>query len=402
MSIAAGQSVPSASHWAGRWVRCMLWVLAAVLLLRGGYRIADGLVRVWTEDTDCDLRTRSEEYALFGEGFYPDQKVDPAPEGMKACHSVYPPYAFPMLSVFFEPGGLVQGRIVVWTLSIASLAFLGIHARRVLSPFGPEIAALGCATAFTISGNKAAILLGQFSILCTALIFLQMTLLARGRAVAAGLCWAMAMLKPHVALPFAALFLLDRGWLRGLAFGGALLLALSWLACAWTGVGLMQLVDFWLNRMSFTFASKGLRFGPGPLAAWLGVDPRLVVVTVYGAVLAVAIGLVLFLRRLGPAAMLPFAGLLSVVGMLGIYHWMYDQIMLFPAVLATMVVAASTRRPWAIAVAALMIASLLPPMRWVEKKFLPEAILAVTWIVAGIYPMACLVADARRAKAVPA
>lgn len=385
-----------------RQFRLGLRVLVALFVIHAVYRIATGTWLVWDENRDWDLQVRFREYSFFSAGWYPHARFENPPKGVPGVYSVYPPYAFPMLSVFFEPGGLVQGRIVVWTLSIASLAFLGIHARRVLSPFGPEIAALGCATAFTISGNKAAILLGQFSILCTALIFLQMTLLVRGRAVAAGLCWAMAMLKPHVALPFAALFLLDRGWLRGLAAGGTLLLALSWLACACTGVGLMQLVDFWLNRMPFTFASKGLRLGPGPLAAWLGVDPRLVVVIVYGAVLAVAIGLVLFLRRLGPAAMLPFASLLSVVGMLGIYHWMYDQIMLFPAVLATMVVAASTRRPWAIVIAAAMIASLLPPMRWVEKRFLPEAILAVTWIVAGLYPMACLIADARRAKAVPA
>jgi hypothetical protein len=77
---------------------------------------------------------------------------------------------------------------------------------------------------------------------------------------------------------------------------------------------------------------------------------------------------------------------------------MYDQIMLYPAVLATMVVAASTRRPIAIVIAAAMLGSLLPPMRLVEKEVVPEAIMAVIWIVAGIYPVVTLVLDSRRTK----
>jgi hypothetical protein len=123
---------------------------------------------------------------------------------------------------------------------------------------------------------------------------------------------------------------------------------------------------------------------------------------VFGSGLAGVVAAAFWLRRLGPNAMLPLAGLCSVVGMLGVYHWMYDQIMLFPAVLATLALAGASRRPFAIAVAAAMLCSLLPPMRYVEKKVLPESILAAIWVLAAIYPLVSLWLDARRTRAVAA
>jgi hypothetical protein len=381
-----------------RFLRLAIAALALLLATQGAYKVTTGIWRLWAQDGDWDLQTRYREFQLFRVGVYPHYEVETAPVHLMPGYSVYPPYAFPMMAPLFEPWGDEQGRYIMTYLSMAGLVFLAACAYRILRRFGPEIAALGMAAAFAISGNKAVFLLGQFSIACTALILLQMVLLARGRPYAAGLCWTFAMIKPQIALPFAALFLLRRGQIPGLLAGMATLAALSWVACAWTGVGVIRLADHYLRGMSFAFSQTGLRIGPGSLASLLGVDHRIVVFAIFGLALAVGAVATLGLRRLGPPAMLPISGLCSVFGMLSVYHYMYDQIMLYPAVLATMVVAASTRRPIAIVIAAAMLGSLLPPMRLVEKEVVPEAIMAVIWIVAGIYPVVTLVLDSRRTK----
>jgi hypothetical protein len=47
---------------------------------------------------------------------------------------------------------------------------------------------------------------GQFSILCMGLIVGQLVLLENGRHLGAGICWALATIKPQIALPFALAF----------------------------------------------------------------------------------------------------------------------------------------------------------------------------------------------------
>jgi len=380
-----------------RAVLAALWIVAALLALQGGYKLVSGTAAAWGRDKDIDLQYRANEYAWFREGVYPNANVEPPPDPSRASYSVYPPYAFPMMAVFFEPWGLEQGRIVLWTLSVAGLLWLAIAGCGTLGPWGAAMAALGAAAALGISGNKGVFGLGQFSILCVALIFLQMSFITRGRPVAAGLCWALAMLKPHIALPFAALFLFRRQTV-GLVTGLALLAALSWLACAWTGVAIGDLIQHWTSGMSFQFARRGFSVGPGALAVSLGLDHRVVVAVVFGVLLAAVAAASLAARRLGPEALLSLAGLCGGVGMLGVYHWLYDQIMLLPMLLATLVAAAAARRPIAIIVAAAPLVSLTVPTGWLEGRRLPEAIVAAIWAVAAVYPLGLLIATRRRTE----
>lgn len=372
-----------------------LWLVAALLTLQGGYKLCTGTAAAWGRDKDIDLQYRANEYGLFRAGHYPDANVEPPPEGAKPSWSVYPPYAFPMMAVFFEPGGLGQGRVVVWTLSVAGLLWLAVAGCRTLGPWGAAMAAVGAAAAFGISGNKGVFGLGQFSIICVALIVLQMAFIARDRPFAAGLCWALAMLKPHIALPFAALFIVRRQT-PGLVAALALLAVLSWIACAWTGVGVVELVQHWIADKSLQFTRRGLSVGPGALAEALGLDHRVVVAVVFGMLLAAIAAVSLFLRRYGPEVILPLAGLCGGVGMLGVYHWLYDQIMLLPTLLATIVAAAATRRPVAIAVAAATLVSLTVPTQFLEGRRLPEAIAAAVWAVAAVYPLGLLIVVRRR------
>jgi DNA polymerase len=67
---------------------------------------------------------RLREYSLFRRGVYPCHVLEKDPGGLR-IYSVYPPYAFPLFVPFFEPEGAVQGRVMIESLSVASLMVIG-------------------------------------------------------------------------------------------------------------------------------------------------------------------------------------------------------------------------------------------------------------------------------------
>lgn len=199
----------------------LLSLLAAYLAAVAIASFTAGSMGMLTQEMDGDLRARAAEYEAFREGRYPHERMDPAPQGQQRMYSVYMPYAFAMFTAIFEPFGLGQARIMVIALSAAALIVAGIYGSRLLATHGPGWAAVGGLAAAGITINRSTIAQGQFAIICMGFITLQIVLLQRNRPLLAGACWAMAMLKPHVGVAFAALFLLNRQW-RGLAFGVAI------------------------------------------------------------------------------------------------------------------------------------------------------------------------------------
>ena len=184
--------------------------------------------------------------------------------------------------------------------------------------------------------------------------------------------------------------------LRGLFAGIGILLGLSWLACLWTGVDIPVLIHRWTRGMSFAFSSNGVGTGPGALADRLGIDHRLALYIAVAALFAAALPLAWFVRRLGPDALIPLAGLGSGVGMLAFYHRYYDQIMLAPAVLAALLVAVTTRRPLAIAIATAITLAVTAPNTYVRSSLAYEGLIAAIIVAASVYPLAHLIATARR------
>lgn len=342
----------------------------------------------WTQQTDCDLRERYLEYCWFREGTYPNPWLEPQPGPRPQRYSVYPPYAFPMFAVLFEPGGMIQGRWMTHVLSLASLVVIGRYGRRALAGFGPAIASLGAIAGLAIAGNLAAFKSGQLSIICMGLVILQMESLADGRRVAAGLCWALAMVKPQIGLPFAALFLLRRDGLA-LAVGTVALTLLTAFTCWWTGVTPEALADLWLRNMSMRFGGEGFAFTSHALARVLNVSDRLVLAMSALATAVVVAVLAARLRSVGEAAMLPVAAACSVLGMFMCYHRHYDNVMLFPAVLLAITTAARTRRWIDIMTATVFIATLIIPlpMRFLRSVPAVQILLAGVWLVGGLLPV---------------
>jgi hypothetical protein len=292
---------------------------------------------------------------------------------------------------------MAQGRLLIQSLSLASVVVMGVFAFRALAPYGAPIAMVGATAGAAIAGNYTALTCGQFSILCMGLIIEQMMLLARGKPLAAGACWALAMIKPQIALPFALLFF-SAGRLRGLVIGALPLLALSLFACFWTGVSPGTLVQHWTEGMSMRFLEDGSGVGPGAIARSLGLPHRTAQVALLAILAMMAIPGVVYLRRRGRWADLPLASVCAVAGMFGFYHRHYDNIMLFPTLVASIQAAAVSRRATAVIAAAAMLVSLLIHPRFLGGIPFHAEIRSAVWAAAAVTALWGSVRPACRAR----
>jgi len=377
----------------------LLWMLAGMLLLLAVAAFALGCFQCWGLNSDIDMQTRLTEYTWFRQGIYPNRHLAGPSSPRAVPYTVYPPYALPMFAFFFEPDGLAQGRVLVELLSLASLVVIGFHGFRSLRFAGPALAAVGAVAGAAVVANATVLALGQFSILCVGLIVQQQLFLQRHRQYAAGICWALAMIKPQIALAFALLFVVDRQW-RGFLLGLVIVAALSLFACWWTGVPLERVARYWLFDMPLYFSAGSQGLGPGPLAALFGLSTRLV----QGVALAVlgCIGLAtarFWGRHVHRLAVPPLAGVLAVLGELFLYHYHYDNIMLFPAVIGILGVAASVRSPGTVVLAALLLATVCLPHRLLTQIPFHGFGRAAIWSVVGAVLLAHSVDWRRRVSA---
>ena len=218
------------------------------------------------------------------------------------------------------------------------------------------------------------------------------------------------MLKPQIALPFA-LPLLRRCNRRGLAWGLGLLLALSVMALVHTRTGPVPFTISWLQVLP-SFQGGG---HANVLAAlWpLVANRQAIAVTLallLSLLLALGLGVAFTRRRLqrqgpprsfpGPAAAHPFvdplelAGLCGVLGLVGFYHLHYDNIMLFPALLALWRATLQQPRWGTLLLTLAMALSVWTPPSLLEAVPGIASIQAAIWSVGGLWLLLRLLAHA--------
>lgn len=376
----------------------LAWALFALLTLLTVASVAKGLGQAWLRRGDFDMGVRVREYESFRRGVYPNRAVAGVAARPGLPYTVYPPYALPMFAWFFEPGGRIQGRILVELMSLASLVVMGVFGWRELRFAGPAMAAVGAIAGAAIMGNSSALGLGQFSILSAGLVVQQMIFLARDRPIAAGVCWSLAMIKPQIALAFAALFLLNRQW-RGLLVGIAILAGLGLFACWWTDVSPARLIHHHIFRMPMAFADSESMSGPGHLAGRIGVSPhvaQLGAIALLGA-FAVMVCWAMRFVHVTEAARLHVAGVCGVLGQLLCYHRPYDNVMLFPTLIAMLAVAAAAPSRITVGSAVLMSLTVWLPQRLIERVPGQEIIQMLIWSAVA----AVLVSAARGQSRLP-
>lgn len=358
------------------------WALGLTLLaLLAVAALLNGLLFAWLSPGG-DMYLRLNEYGYFRAGVFPHPQMA-LRKGLEiTALSVYPPYAMPMFAPFFHPGGAVQGRVLIQVLSLLSLGLIGWVGQRLLRGAGAAAGVLGALAGAAISGNSNALAHGQFSLICMGLITAQWLLLARHQRIPAGLCWALAMIKPQIALPFALPFLQTRR-LRGLVVGVALLLALSAVAFWHTGVTPLHYLEIWTRPQSMDFIRGGSQSSAGDLADSFGLSAAASQLLVAGLT-ATAVSLWWWCRRRQPEDPLQTAAVCAAASAVGFYHLNYDNILLFPALLMTLRLAITRQRPQWRLLAVAMALSLWTPQRIIEQVPLGGQAQLLLWLVVGV------------------
>lgn len=310
----------------------LLRVASILLLLLGIAYLNKGITLAWN-GRDGDYQERAKEYASYSKGIYPNRRLEVPGRERSSVHSVYPPYAFPMMKAFFWTEHVATRRLLIQSLSLAAFAALAWQGRAAFAGSRITLAPWQfLAIPLAFSGNATEFQWGQFSIPCMGLLALQVMFLQKNKPTAAGLCWAFAMIKPHIALPFAMLFPLQRQW-KGLLWGGMLLVGLSAWALWHTGVSPSAF-------LSASPATEKLNFARHPYAgglwvSWTGIPPRTATAMGIGiSLLAIAAGGSAWLRN--RLSLLPAAGFCGLLAYALFYHRRYDNMLLFPLLAVTL------------------------------------------------------------------
>ena len=359
------------------WLRTLGLTLLALLAMA---TLLNGLLHAWLAPGG-DMYLRLNEYGYFRSGVFPHPQLA-LRKGLEiTAVSVYPPYAMPMFAPFFHPGGAIQGRLVIQALSLLSLGLIGWVGQRLLRGAGTAAGVLGALAGAAISGNSNALAQGQFSLICMGLITCQWLLLARQRRIPAGLCWALAMLKPQIALPFALPFLRARR-LRGLVVGVGLLVALGAVAFWHTGVTPLDYLQVWTRPQSMNFI-RDSQSAAGDLADSFGLSAAASQLLVAGLT-AAAVGLWWWCRRHQSDDPLQTAAVCAAASAVGFYHLNYDNILLFPALLMTLRLAITRQRPHWRLLAVAMALSLWTPQRIIDRVPLGGQAQLLLWLLVGV------------------
>lgn len=342
-----------------KWQAFLLTALAVLLFAGGTAYLAKGIRLPWTADNDGDMRLLWNQYSLFEQGLYPHRRVAEA-AGIAGVrwHAIYPPYTYPLLTAFFWAPNFEAARGLYQAVTLAALGLLMWYGGRQLGFAGRPAALLGAAIPLAFAGNCSAVALGQFTIISIGFLLLQMLLLQRDRPCLAGLCWACAMIKPQIALPFAVLFLIKPQW-RGLITGGATLATLTAFALWWTNVDPR---DFWTqgvatHRLKFI---ETTRYGAGLWVGALGMNPQRA--TLLGLGLVAAFGASLLFKRVSEKFTLETASAMAaVLAMTLFYHRHYDNLLFVFLLLPLVASALRQKRPLLLTASALLALTVYAP-----------------------------------------
>ncbi len=367
----------------------LIKILALLLACAAAIYLVRGLYVSMSEPGSYDLRMRALEYRLFSQRVYPSNFVaSNALPGETLPNSVYPPYAFPLFAPVFAFGDGLAMAVAFGLLNVAGMLAIAAFGYRELRFAGWHAGCLGAVAGLAIAHNSSVLALGQFSIICMGLVVLQLRSLGRGQVAWAGVFWALAMVKPQIGLVFALPFLVQRRWRVGLLLGLGLLAALSVYACYYTRVAPAMLIEYWLLREDYSFITGGDSMGSSTgslLAAW-GMHPRVALVLSLGAALFIGFWSWVRMRR-RQLSILVLVAVCAIVGRVFMPHRAYDNIMLFPALIAVLGIAIERRTPLSYAMAAAFGLSLWIPLTSLVRTAVMDGLVLLIWLVAAVYLM---------------
>lgn len=377
------------------WARLLLWTIIILMGVYNFYSLAKGSYNLLAkEDLAWDLKQRYDEWLLFRDQIYPLGSLATDQEKSLPYFrtTVYLPWALPMFGGLFAWGGLMQAKIIILITNLAGVAIISATGKQCFQHFGKAASWFGAFLPLTIRGLNLCLTAGQFSAACVGLITLQWLLLQRQKPLPAGFCWALAMIKPQIAITFA-LPMLQPQYRKGLLFGTCILLALSIGALWHTGTPPIEFLVSWLETLQYFAAASPNLIGvltspnlsaPQPFKIELigitGIAFSCIYVAIHHS--KAILGLWKHCMRLEISWEL--AGISAIAGATFSYHWIYDNIMLYPALLCCWLTSIKQLRAGNLILAVLMTLSLSAPLS-LAHGFEDYQIFQVTvWLGAGI------------------
>jgi hypothetical protein len=360
--------------------------------------VVNGLMRGWEPVLASDIHQRFDEWRLFQAGIYPSHSLATASERVIPHFrtTVYLPWALPLFGALFAGGGLVGGKLITHGLSLLALVPIMGIGWRSLRPWGLAAAWLGALAPVTITGNNSCLAQAQFSLICMGFVSMQWLLLKHQRDLPAGFCWALAMLKPQIAAPFV-LPLMQRGHRRGVWAALALLLTLSAAALLHTRTPPVLFLTSWLQVLpAFVQDSHQNALGwlvtlappaavlAGGMAVLIGVGVAIATTGWKGQAWPWLTKLLQWSARMWERDPLTLAGVLAVIAQLGFYHRIYDNILLFPALLACLRQLIQRFRIYELLLTVLTATSLWMPQRLLDLWPGSAAAQATIWLILGL------------------
>jgi hypothetical protein len=322
----------------------LLWVAVLLMGFWNIYSIMRGSLNLLAnEGLGWDIKQRYDEWLLFRDQIYPHGSL--ASDAEKSLPyfrtTVYLPWALPMFAGLFAWGGLMQGKILMLVTNLAGIATIAFAGKQCLRPWGTAASWFGAFLPLTIRGLNLCLTMGQFSAACVGLLTLQWLLLQRQKPLSAGLCWALAMIKPQIAVTFALPLLLPQ-YRKGLWLGSGILAGLSVVALWHTGTHPIAFLVSWLKSLQY-FADLSPNLTGVITNSNLG-NSGVFAISLIGIVVAIAGSACiaasrsklirkLWARLTQASISMELAGISAIAGVTLFYHGPYDNIMLYPALL---------------------------------------------------------------------
>jgi hypothetical protein len=286
---------------------------------------------------------------------------------------VYPPWAYVTNMLLLVPDNFRVTQFIFATLSVAALGLVSIWAFSVGKSHSRMAGLILSASVFAMSANASTLRLGQYGLICNALLVVMLWSETRTKQIPEGIAFALAALKPSFSGFYFVVFLIRRHFV-------AMALVLVYVVMASLVVGyLVRTSPIEMILQMFVQSSLIPIGGVGPLNVLLE-HGALAGPTNAAAGAAGLVAVVLLMIRFRDTSTLTLFSIAAVIGRLFFYHRQYDNVMLvFPLVALGL---GMFEKPSALRIGIFLIfgCSLWFPLRYSDYTDLVQLIFGAIWI----------------------
>ncbi|BAT55527.1 hypothetical protein NOS3756_45150 [Nostoc sp. NIES-3756] len=354
---------------------CTLTLLCLAYFLKGFYHL------VIQPDMAKDLYSRWQEQQYIYRGLYPYNIRNNSPLVISEIGPIvsggYPPWAFFTGFIIFPPISWELTRLYHGLLNLVCLFIEGIFAYQIGRPYGQLQAWFTTVSCLSISSHVTTLGVGQYGIIINAFLIGVFWLLETRQDIMAGLLLGLALAKPNIsALYFFILIICKRNL--------SILSCCIYILIASLTIGfIVKLSPLYMLFNQIQVASYFAESGNSGINILIdmGINPLLAIIL--SGLLATLILIIIFYCIKNSSLIYLFA-IASVIGRLGTYHLIYDNVMLFFLLLSLIKLNYDKQNRSSLIILGLVLLSLVIPAKVVDLSYLRN-LQTIIWIGATIY-----------------